>query len=262
MHNFSTMIASNSQPLFNAGISTSPDELPARLAMISIPERPEMMPMPVSPEASPLPPQRTHSGKRLFQMSSCGMEIERKAPQKTHSYKKRRSTSYRRVHFQMNQESGRIVRRSVYGRVTLTEEEKQALWWDKPTLRKSAKQSLREFKANEHCEGPSFEDFRQRYRMVMDKVASNSMEGCAEEMNLSDSPIRGLEQHVFPETMAAKQSIIRKVVAAQDRLPSQLPPEQQSKLLRAASQNLTKSSRLLARLKGMGDASIAALEHQ
>ena len=153
------------------------------------------------------------------------------------------------------------MRRSRYGRVSLTEEEKQALWWDKPSLRKSVKQSLREFKANVHSEGPSFEEFSQRYRFVMEKVASNTMEGDTDTVNLSDFPCRGLEQHIFPETMACKESIIRKVVAAQDRLPIQLPPEQQAKMLRVASQTLTKTSRALARLKGMGDASIAALEH-
>jgi hypothetical protein len=115
------------------------------------------------------------------------------------------------------------------------------------------------FKANEHCEGSSYEEFTQRYRHVLQQVATNNMDEM--EMNLSDSPIRGLEQHVFPEIMSAREAIIRKVVAAQDRLPKQLPPEQQSKLLRVASQNLTKGSRLLARLKGMGDASVAAVEH-
>lgn len=269
MHSFSsnnnnnTVIGSDSLPLFNTSISkamSAPElELPARLAMISIPERPA--PMPVSPGASPPPtPQRSHSGKRLHQMT-CGYGFERKPPQKTRSYKKRRLPStFRRVHFQHNPESGRIVRRSVYGRVTLTEDEKKALWWDKPTLRKSVKHSLRMFKYNEHCEGPSFDEFLHGYRHVLEKVGSDNAAVAMEdiELNLSDSPVRGLEQQIFPETLWNREAVIRKVVAAQDMLPDNLAPEQQSKLLRAASQNLTKGSRLIARLKGMGDASIAA----
>lgn len=114
------------------------------------------------------------------------------------------------------------------------------------------------FKANEHCEGPSFEEFAQRYRRA--RELCNGTVG-TEELHqnlLSHAPIRGLEQKIFPETVVARQEIIRKVVAAQDKLPSQLPPELQSKLLRVASQNLSRGSRMLARWNGMSDASAAA----
>ncbi|KAL3925674.1 MAG: hypothetical protein SGILL_000253 [Bacillariaceae sp.] len=116
------------------------------------------------------------------------------------------------------------------------------------------------FKCNEHVEGPPFEEFSQGYRHVLENVATDdapaAMQGI--EINLSDSPIRGLEQQIFPEILSNRAAIIRKVVSAQDMLPDGLAPDQQSKLLRAASQNLTKGSRLLARLKGMGDVSMAA----
>jgi hypothetical protein len=235
----------------NGSISSSPDELNARLAMISFPET-VPSPMPVTPE-----PPRMSGASKSFQSipiipdKSCKISCK----------KRKHSSCFRRVHFQQDPASRRVIRKTIYGRVNLTEEEKKALWWDKQPLRQSVRRSIRKFKSNEHCEGPSSEEFAQRYRRVLE-LCSSCTTVCMEELqfNLSDAPIRGLEQKIFPETVSARQEIIRKVVAAQHKLPSHLPPEQQSKLLRAASQNLTRGSRMLARLNGMGDATAAALE--
>ena len=74
---------------------------------------------------------------------------------------------------------------------------------------------------------------------------------------ISDTPVRGLEQRIFPETVAERQKIVARVVAAQKKLPEKLTADQKSKLLRAASQNLTRKSRMLARLYGIGDEKVA-----
>lgn len=226
----------------NGSISGCPDELPARLAMISIPET-SPLPTPVTPE----PSRRFGTSENSATKVSCK--------------KRKHSTCFRRVHFQQDPDSRRVIRKSIYGRASLTDEEKKTLWWDKQPLRHSVRQSIRMFKSNKHCDGHSCEEFTQSYRRARELCRNSNAVGMEElQMNLSDAPIRGLEQKIFPDTVAARQEIIRKVVAAQDKLPSHLPPEQQSKLLRAASQNLTRGSRMLARLNGMGDATVAALE--
>jgi hypothetical protein len=117
--------------------------------------------------------------------------------------------------------------------------------------------------ADEHCDGPSKEEFNERYRQALDLLSNPAESISVDDLpcNLSETAIRGLEPKVFPETVTERRGIVRKVVAAQDRLPEGLAPEQQSKLLRAVSQNLTRRSRLLARLYGMGDANVAAMEN-
>jgi hypothetical protein len=165
---------------------------------------------------------------------------------------------HRRVRFQQDPDSRRIVRKAIYGRVTMTPEEKKALWWDKQ-LKKSARLAIRMYRHNRGSDGPSKEEFEQKFSQALALCRSNCEKMEAIPM-LSDTPIRGLEQKIFPETVQARQEVIRKVVAAQHKLPKQLAPEQQSKLLRAASQNLTRSSRMMARLYGIGDANVAAAD--
>lgn len=162
----------------------------------------------------------------------------------------------RRVHFQQDPVSRRVVRRVVYGRVTMTEEEKKALWWDNE-LRKSSRHSIRTFMRDQHLDGLPKEEFEFKYRQAVAMCNSNCTD-ITDIPILSDTPIRGLEQKVFPDSINSRQDIVRKVVAAQQKLPKQLSPDQQSKLLRAASQNLTRSSRMLARLYGIGDATVVA----
>lgn len=236
----------------NGSIPVCPDELPARLAKISIPAA-SPVPMPVSPD----PP-------RQFGRSKCiqnTISVPDNPTTKVSCKKRKHSTCFRRVRFHQDPASRRVIRKCIYGRVSLTDEEKKALWWEKQPLRHSVRQSIRMFKSNEHRDSQSREEFARRYRGARELCSNSNAVGMEElQMNLSDAPIRGLEQKIFPETVSARQEIIRKVVAAQDKLPSHLPPEQQAKLLRAASQNLTRGSRMLARLNGMGDATVAALE--
>jgi hypothetical protein len=99
--------------------------------------------------------------------------------------------------------------------------------------------------------------------MLSNSTGSDSMVSVddLQTLNLSEVAIRGLEQNIFPEVVAGRQDIIRKVLVAQERLPGGLAPERQSKLLRLVSQNMTRQSRLLARLYGMGDANVAAMEN-
>jgi hypothetical protein len=234
-------------------ISESPeDELPPRLERVSILDESPPLPMPVTPDLS------RRSGR-----SKC-IQGSTNVPEKSTKVlcrKRKHSTCFRRVHFQQDFASQRVIRKCIYGRVSLTEEEKKALWWDKRLLRQSVRHSIVMFKSNEHCEGPSCEEFARCYRRARELCGNANSVGMEElQVYLRDIPIRGLEQKMFPETVSARQEIIRKVLTAQDKLPSHLPPEQQSKLLRAASQNLTRGSRMLARFHGIGDAAVAALD--
>jgi hypothetical protein len=233
-------------------ILDTPDVFSARLARIAIPEDSADVPISVTPDHS------RRSGRSMCFRSS--IDVPNKVV-KVLCKKRKHSICFRRVHFQQDPVSRRVIRKCIYGRANLTEEEKRAQWWDKQPLRKSVRNSIRMFQSDEHCEGPSYEEFARCYRQARQQCTNSNPVGMEElQINLSDVPIRGLEQKIFPETVSARQDIIRKVVAAQDKLPSHLPPDQQSKLLRAASQNLTRGSRMLARLHGMGDAAAATLD--
>mmetsp|Transcript_745 Transcript_745/g.1366 ORF Transcript_745/g.1366 Transcript_745/m.1366 type:complete len:284 (-) Transcript_745:57-908(-) len=219
--------------------------------------------------------------KRSLSAQHSGHCVPKALPAKkgAHGFHK----SHGRVHFQKDPATGRLVRKSIYGRATLTAQEKKALWWDMQSLRRSVKRTIRLYKANDEQPqqggSPSSSssssshlscctsnaEFAQRYRQTRELCNANAInDGMGQQGELpihrllSEAPMRGLEQRLFPENIVERQEIIRKVLAAQDKLPTQLSPEQQAKLLRAASQNLTRGSRLLARLYGMGDAAAAA----
>jgi hypothetical protein len=138
----------------------------------------------------------------------------------------------------------------------MDEEEKKALWWDND-LRKSSRHSIRMYMRNQHLDGIPKDEFEHRYRQAV-TMCSSYCADITEIPLLSDTPIRGLEHKIFPDLINSRKDVVRKVVAAQHKLPKQLSPEQQSKLLRAVSQNLTRSSRMLARLYGIGDSTVAA----
>jgi hypothetical protein len=248
------IISPKSCPSTNSSYSSSQDELPARLSMITFQEP---VPAPPAYVVTPEPPRLSGSGKRVQRNRFVASHSQREMISK----KRKHDTCFRSVHFQQDPCSGRMVRKSIFGRVELTEEEKVALWWDKQALRKSIRHDIRMFKSNKHGEGPSCEEFTRLHRQARDLCSqSNSVTMEDIQMNLSDVPIRGLEPKIFPELASGREDIIRKVVAAQDKLPTQLSHDQQSRLLRGVSQNLTRSSRLLARLNGIGDAHVARID--
>jgi hypothetical protein len=71
-----------------------------------------------------------------------------------------------------------------------------------------------------------------------------------------DSPARGLEHYILPNMNQSRRRVVKMILRAQSRLPPHTNPEQKAFLLREVSKNLSKPSRRIAQLLGIGDAKV------
>jgi HD-GYP domain-containing protein (c-di-GMP phosphodiesterase class II) len=271
------------------GGSSEPQSPKANVVSPPSPPRKEQHVIPPSPsvqQASVHAPltvttKKTTAFKANVRKSRMKLPYKKRRPSLT--TQERCSSSQKRVRFQHDPASKRLVRKVIYGRVTLTNEEKKQLWWDKQ-IKKSTRRAIRRYQSGGSSSVSSVNknnakevnynsssdddersvtslsrhDFAEKYRQALDVCSSAKTVPLPEDIpTISDTPIRGLEHRIFPETVMARQEVVKKVVAAQRKLPPGLTADQQSKLLRAASQNLTRKSRMLARLYGIGDAQVA-----
>jgi hypothetical protein len=162
------------------------------------------------------------------------------------SAKKLKSTSSRRVCFES-------VSKADTGRVTLTDEEKELMWWNNETKFQAKLDSISFQKEQADDESSTY---TAAFRQALHMCSSNApLQGAP---LISDSPVRGLEQRIFPELMQPRRRAVAMVLKAQRKLPKGASPEQKAALLCALSKKLTKPSRRVARLLAIGDATVAA----
>jgi hypothetical protein len=156
---------------------------------------------------------------------------------------KQKSRSTRRVRFdRLPQVDSR--------RVELTHEEKILMWWESD-IKKQARRDGLAYKDN--SEGSL--SYVSKFHQALNLCSSN---GRLENVPLiSDVSVRGLEQCLFPDLIHARLLVVSKVLRAQRKLPVKISPEQQALLLSVVSKNLTRPSRRVARLLGIGDARVA-----
>jgi hypothetical protein len=134
----------------------------------------------------------------------------------------------------------------------LTHEEKKLLWWDFDDIQKQARLDALAYKDNGEGSLSYISKFHKAFHLCRSK-------GRLENVPLiSDDPVRGLEQCLFPALIHARLLVVSKVLRAQIKLPAKTSPEQQALLLSAVSKNWTRPSRRVARLLGIGDARVAA----
>jgi hypothetical protein len=159
--------------------------------------------------------------------------------------KKHKSRSTRRVRFDLLPQ---VDTRRVE---LLTNEEKKLMWWDFD-IKKQVRQDALAYKDN----GEGYISYISKFHEALHLCSSN---GRLENVPLvSDVPVRGLEQSMFPHLIHARLLVVSKLLRAQSKLPANTSPEQQAFLLSAVSQNWTRPSRRVARLLGIGDARVAA----
>jgi hypothetical protein len=161
--------------------------------------------------------------------------------------KKQKLQSARRVGFDLLPQ---VDTRQV---VLLTHEEKKLMWWDFD-IRKEARLDALAYKEDNRGEG--YLSYTSKFHAALHLCSSD---GRLENVPLiSDVPVRGLEQCMFPGLTHVRLLVVRKVLRAQRKLPAKSSPEQQALLLGAVSKKLTRPSRRVARLLGIGDARVAA----
>jgi hypothetical protein len=161
--------------------------------------------------------------------------------------KKQQSRSTRRVRFDLlpQVDTQRVD--------ILTHEGKKLMWWDLDITKKEARLDALAYKQDNGEESLSYIG---KFHEALHLCSSN---GRLENVPLiSDVPVRGLEQCMFPDLMHARLLVVSKVLRAQRKLPANISLEQQALLLSAVSKNLTRPSRRVARLLGIGDARVSA----
>jgi hypothetical protein len=167
---------------------------------------------------------------------------------------KRKSRSPHKVRFETDSEN-QIFPEVDTGRVELTEEEKKLMWWDGGGRRR-AKLHARAYKKElEEDEGLST-SYGAKFHQALDMCLSKTL--LQNVPLISNSSARGLEHQIFPELTESRHRAVRMVLMAQKQLPDKVTPDNQAALLSSVSKNLTRTSRRVARLLGIGDARVAA----
>jgi hypothetical protein len=162
-------------------------------------------------------------------------------------------SSLRRVRFEMNS-NNQIIPNVDTSRVELTEEEKKNMWWDAEGIKRKAKLDAKSYQTKLEDEGSSI-SYNAKFYQAWDLCNLNH----GELKNLpliSNVPIRGLEVYIFPELTQSRHYVVRMVLKVQRSLPSKMSPDEQAAVLGSVSKNLTRPSKRLSRLFGIGDAGV------
>jgi hypothetical protein len=164
----------------------------------------------------------------------------------------------RRVRFRVDENNQIVLDVNTTARVELTEEEKTQMWWSNVSgLQRKNKQN--EFKELVRQTSEN-EEYIAKFRQALDLCNNSSSKYPLQNVPLvSDCPARGIERVLFPELGQYRRQGVRTIVLAQSRLPPKMSLDLQQKLLGATSKRLSRPSRRLARLLGIGDAMVAAV---
>jgi hypothetical protein len=172
---------------------------------------------------------------------------------KTREKKESKKRSLRRVRFDMNSNNQNIPNVDT-SRVELTEEEKQRMWWDAEDIKRKAKLDAKFYQTKLGDEGSSI-SYNVKFYQAWDLC--NLSHGGLENLPLiSNVPIRGLEVYIFPELTQSRHRVVRMVLKVQRLLPSKMSPDEKAAILRSVSKKLTRPSKRLSRLFGIGDAGV------
>ena len=140
------------------------------------------------------------------------------------------------------------VPQTIYGRFTMTEEEKALMWWDNE-IKRQAKQDVRRCRERVPKDGET--SFVEQFRNALS--VCNSENRLDAVPCLTSGPERGLEQFLVPEIAEIRKRNIRMLVGAQKKFPARASRNKRAQLLAAVAKKLSKPSRRLARVKAHGD---------
>ncbi|GKY92239.1 hypothetical protein MPSEU_000195100 [Mayamaea pseudoterrestris] len=134
---------------------------------------------------------------------------------------------------------------------SLTEEEKQAVWWQPmefKLFRRYCKKAAQLARNSEYSEN---------FTKVYDACSKSHITDVHEHCHISRTHARGLEVVVFPTLVQARKLVVKGVVKTQEKLPKSMDFDQRAKVLSATSRCLTGRSRLLSRVFAVGDEEVA-----
>jgi hypothetical protein len=133
----------------------------------------------------------------------------------------------------------------------LTDEEKQAVWWQPlefKLFRRYCKKAAQIARNSEYAE---------HFTKVYDACSQKHITDVREHCHIARSHARGLEVVVFPTLVQARKLVVKGVIKTQEKLPASMDADQRAKVLSATSRCLTGRSRLLSRVFAVGDEEIA-----
>jgi hypothetical protein len=149
------------------------------------------------------------------------------------------------------QQKSRLALKVRFDLLPQADTRQKLMWWDS-NIDKQARLDAMAYKDN----GKGFLSYISKFHEALHLCSSI---GHLEDVPmLSNFPVCGLEQCMFPGLIHARLRVVSKVLRAQIKLSLNKIPKQQALLLGVVSKNLTRPSRRVAQLLGIGDARVAA----
>lgn len=161
-----------------------------------------------------------------------------------------------------------VFRRDKYGRMVVTEhtasieeltpEDREATWYKKSEYKYWKKYGKK--LAAVAADSKYGKDFEKTLKACW-KTNAQKKDFLDRYSKIANSTARGLEVLLAPNMVKDRKGTIKSVLKAQSKLPTDMPYEERAELLRATSCILSQQTKILARVLGTGDASVARACH-
>ena len=234
---------------------------------------------------SPMPPLRTSSchckhrreqRQLMRRLNSCPLQQQSIISQfDSMELDNKRLRNRRRVRFESHDDETLRPRTKVHD-ICFTselslEQERERCWWSKAELKQNAKNDVRAYRdANSRtCSSSQTQqgtqtdknEFSLAWKLCIENSRNHNFD-IVEAVPLipGQVPYRGLELCLFPELKRNRRYVISTFLKVQQKLPRQMSADQRDQALSAVSKKLTKPSKRIARLLGIGDANFVAEE--
>ena len=206
----------------------------------------------------------TTSGDSMSSSSNCGSSSSSSHDGTTTTTTTTTTRKQPRVAFQRDRYGRTVVHEYPSYLDELTIEDRDAIWYKKHEYRYWKKYGKKLASvASDSKYGKDLEKVcKACSKAGATDVGTNATDVVDRYSKIANSTARGLEVMVAPHLLRGRKGTIRSVLKAQDRLPSEMPYPERAELLRATSCILSRSTKILARILGTGDANVADAYHR
>jgi hypothetical protein len=139
--------------------------------------------------------------------------------------------------------------------ICLTDDDLKTCWWSRRELRhinRDAKEVTTEFKQEEAA---SLKNFKRVFKLCFDSSSMGQIleSSCAQILVHQQEECRGIERFVHPILSSYRHMHRKTLLEIQLSLPADATPEANERLLSSKSMQISKPSRILAKLLAHGD---------
>lgn len=139
--------------------------------------------------------------------------------------------------------------------ICLTDDDLKTCWWSRRELchmNRDAKEVTAEFK---HEEAASLKDFKRVFKLCLDSSPMGQIleSSCSQILVRQQEECRGIERFLHPILSSYRHMHRKTLLEIQLSLPADATPEANERLLSSKSMQISKPSRILAKLLAHGD---------